>query len=29
MSTDEIVKVNKGVGVEMVHYLGDGLWDLL
>lgn len=28
MSTDDIRKVNKGVGVETVHYLGDGLWRL-
>ncbi|RPA99403.1 hypothetical protein L873DRAFT_1843687 [Choiromyces venosus 120613-1] len=28
MSTDDIKKVNKGVGVETVHYLGDGLWRL-
>ncbi|CAZ80443.1 unnamed protein product [Tuber melanosporum] len=28
MGTDEIKKVNKGIGVETVHYLGDGLWRL-
>ena len=26
LSTDEMKKVNKGVGVETVHYLGDDLW---
>lgn len=26
MSTDEIKSVNKGIGIELVHYLGDGLW---
>lgn len=28
MSTEEIKKVNKGVGVETVTYLGDDLWAL-
>eukprot|EP01094_Clydonella_sp_ATCC50884_P006658 TRINITY_DN15870_c0_g1_i1.p1 TRINITY_DN15870_c0_g1~~TRINITY_DN15870_c0_g1_i1.p1 ORF type:complete len:192 (+),score=56.04 TRINITY_DN15870_c0_g1_i1:32-577(+) len=28
MSTDEIKKVNAGIGVELCHYLGDGLWKL-
>ncbi|VDP69310.1 unnamed protein product [Echinostoma caproni] len=28
MSTDEILSVNKGIGVENVHYLNDGLWRL-
>lgn len=27
MSTDEIKKVNKGMGIELSHYLGDGLWE--
>ncbi|QPG74318.1 translation machinery-associated protein 20 [Brettanomyces nanus] len=27
MSVDEIKKVNKGMGIELIHYLGDGLWD--
>ncbi|CAH8537253.1 unnamed protein product [Dicrocoelium dendriticum] len=27
-STDEILQVNKGVGVENLHYLNDGLWRL-
>jgi PUA domain protein len=26
MSTKDIREVNKGVGVENVHYLNDGLW---
>lgn len=26
MSTDEIKAKNKGVGIELLHYLGDGLW---
>ena len=26
MSTDEIREVNKGTGVEMIHFVGDGLW---
>ncbi|KAK6455099.1 PUA-like domain-containing protein [Scheffersomyces xylosifermentans] len=28
MSTDEIKSVNKGIGIEVLHYLGDGLWNL-
>lgn len=28
MGTEGIRKINKGVGVETVHYLGDGLWGL-
>lgn len=28
MDTEKIKSVNKGVGVETVHYLGDGLWRL-
>lgn len=28
MSTEEIKKVNKGVGVEVVAYVGDDLWAL-
>lgn len=27
MSTDDIKKINKNIGVELVHYLGDGLWN--
>ena len=26
MSRDEIVGTNKGIAVEMHHYLADGLW---
>lgn len=26
MPTKEISRVNKGIGVEIVHFLGDGLW---
>ncbi|TYZ68300.1 hypothetical protein PybrP1_012851 [[Pythium] brassicae (nom. inval.)] len=28
LSTGDIRKVNKGVGIEMVHFLGDDLWTL-
>ncbi|ODV96072.1 hypothetical protein PACTADRAFT_2373, partial [Pachysolen tannophilus NRRL Y-2460] len=28
MSTDEIKSINKGIGIELIHYLGDGLWNL-
>ncbi|KAJ8096736.1 PUA-like domain-containing protein [Lipomyces tetrasporus] len=28
MDTDEIKKVNKGMGIEVGTYLGDGLWSL-
>eukprot|EP00928_Gymnodinium_smaydae_P074685 TRINITY_DN57710_c0_g1_i1.p1 TRINITY_DN57710_c0_g1~~TRINITY_DN57710_c0_g1_i1.p1 ORF type:complete len:270 (-),score=76.76 TRINITY_DN57710_c0_g1_i1:50-811(-) len=28
MSTDDIKKVNKGVCIENIHFLGDGLWKL-
>ncbi|XP_011206284.1 malignant T-cell-amplified sequence 1 homolog [Bactrocera dorsalis] len=28
LSTEEISKVNKGVGVENCHYLNDGLWKM-
>ena len=28
MSTEDIRKTNKGVGVENVHYLNDGFWKL-
>lgn len=27
MSTDEIKSVNKGIGVELLHFLGDGVWN--
>ncbi|KAI5962092.1 TMA20 [Candida pseudojiufengensis] len=26
MSTDDIKSKNKGIGIELIHYLGDGLW---
>ncbi|KAI5953052.1 TMA20 [Candida theae] len=26
MSTDDIKKKNKGIGIELLHFLGDGLW---
>lgn len=26
MSTDDIKSINKGMGIELLHYLGDGLW---
>ena len=26
MSTDEMKEINKGIGVENLHYLNDGLW---
>jgi hypothetical protein len=28
MSTDEIRKVNKGVGIDLIMFLNDGLWKL-
>lgn len=28
MSTEDIAKVNKGIGVENYHYLNDGLWQM-
>ncbi|KAJ1529905.1 hypothetical protein ONE63_006635 [Megalurothrips usitatus] len=28
LSTEDISKVNKGVGVENIHYLNDGLWQM-
>ncbi|KAJ8986089.1 hypothetical protein NQ317_003384 [Molorchus minor] len=28
LSTDDITKINKGVGVENCHYLNDGLWQM-
>ncbi|CUM64763.1 uncharacterized protein PRCAT00002374001 [Priceomyces carsonii] len=27
MSTDDIKSINKGIGIELIHYLGDGLWN--
>ena len=29
MSTEEIRKVNEGVAVELVHFIGDSFWNLL
>lgn len=29
MSTDDIKSINKGIGIELLHYLGDGLWKLV
>lgn len=26
MSADEILTVNKGIGIENLHHLNDGLW---
>lgn len=28
LSTDDIAKINKGIGVENCHYLNDGLWNM-
>jgi PUA domain protein len=28
MSTDDMKLINKGHGIELLHYLGDGLWNL-
>jgi PUA domain protein len=28
LSTDDIAKINKGIGVENCHYLNDGLWQM-
>nr|CAB3263706.1 malignant T-cell-amplified sequence 1-like [Phallusia mammillata] len=28
MTPQDIIKVNKGIGIETVHYLNDGLWHL-
>ncbi|KAF3423325.1 hypothetical protein E2986_00089 [Frieseomelitta varia] len=28
LSTEDIVKVNKGIGIENCHYLNDGLWQM-
>eukprot|EP01137_Pigoraptor_chileana_P034849 Opistho-2@28002 len=27
MSTDDIAKINKGIGVDNIHFLNDGLWN--
>nr|XP_012219061.1 PREDICTED: malignant T-cell-amplified sequence 1 homolog [Linepithema humile] len=28
LSTEDIIKVNKGIGIENCHYLNDGLWQM-
>ncbi|KFD52472.1 hypothetical protein M513_06669 [Trichuris suis] len=28
LSSSDILKINKGVGIESIHYLNDGLWQL-
>ena len=28
MSTDQMYEVNSGIGVEVIHVLGDGLWTM-
>ena len=28
LSTEDITRVNKGIGIENVHYLNDGLWSM-
>jgi PUA domain protein len=28
LSSEEIAKVNRGIGIELVHYLMDGLWNM-
>ncbi|KAJ9590237.1 hypothetical protein L9F63_016624, partial [Diploptera punctata] len=28
LSTEDIAKVNKGIGIENFHYLNDGLWQM-
>ncbi|XP_026579811.1 malignant T-cell-amplified sequence 1, partial [Pseudonaja textilis] len=28
MAADDIEKVNKGIGIENIHYLNDGLWHM-
>ncbi|KAK3099748.1 hypothetical protein FSP39_009055 [Pinctada imbricata] len=28
MSTEEILSKNKGIGIENIHYLNDGLWNM-
>ncbi|KAK4378896.1 hypothetical protein RND71_000758 [Anisodus tanguticus] len=29
MSTKDIKAINKGIGVDNIHYLSDGLWKVL
>ena len=28
MSSEEIKSVNKGIGIHVLHYVGDGLWTI-
>lgn len=28
MSTEDIKSINKGIGVNLINYLGDGLWNI-
>lgn len=28
MSSTDIRKINKGIGIEVLHYMNDGLWHL-
>jgi PUA domain protein len=28
MSTEDIAHVNKGIGIENIHFLCDGLWNM-
>lgn len=28
MSTDDVKKINKGIGVDLIHFLNDGLWQM-
>lgn len=28
MSTEDILKINKGIAIESIHYLCDGLWEM-
>jgi PUA domain protein len=28
MSTDDIRSINKNIGVDMIHFLGDDLWKI-
>lgn len=28
MSSDDMYEINSGIGVEVIHVLGDGLWTM-
>lgn len=28
MGTEEVRKTNKGIGVDLIHFLNDGLWQM-